>query len=139
MHGHYLPHAMLGIRVKEQYLFTVEVIGAVKALAHADRPSDRCGLHPQVFLHIIQEIQWFLTLPVQFVHEGHDRRIPQAADIQQLLGLALHSLDRVNHHQGRVHCSQHPVGVFGKVVVPRCIQQVDFKTIVGKLHHRRGH
>ena len=71
----------------------------------------------------------FLPLPVQLVDEGHDRGVAQAADFQQLLGLALHPLDRVDDHQDRVDGGQHPVGVLGKVVVAGGVQQVDLEAL----------
>ena len=55
------------------------------------------------------------------------------------LGLRLHTVGRVNHHQRRVHGGEHAVGVFGEVLVAGGVQQVDHVVTVEHLHDRGSH
>ena len=49
---------------------------------------------------------------------------PGSAHVEQLQGLRLDALGRVQHHDRGVGCRQHPVGVLGEVAVARGVQQV---------------
>ena len=61
-----------------------------------------------------------------------------AADVEELEGLRLQALGRVEQHHRGVDGGQHPVGVLGEVAVARGVQQVDHVVAVGELQHRRG-
>ena len=120
-------------------LFAVEVVDALEALAHADWPGKRHALDLEFFLDVGQEVQRLHALAVQLVDEGDDRGIAHPTDLHQLGGLGFDALGAVDDHQGGVHGGQHPVGVFGEVLMAGGIQQVDFVVAVIEFHHRGGH
>ncbi len=127
------------LRVEDGDGVVVEVIDAAKALAHADRPGHRRALDAEHRLDFVEQVDRLLALAVELVDEGQDRRVAQAADVQQLDGLRFDAVDRVDHHHRRVHRRQRAVGVFGEILVARRVEQVDHALAVGELHHRRGH
>jgi hypothetical protein len=64
-------------------------------------------------------------LAVHLVDEGDDRNVAQPADLEQLQRPGLDALGGVDHHHRRVHRRQRPVGVVGKVLVARRVEQVE--------------
>ena len=75
-------------------------------------------------------------LAVHLVDEGDDRRGAQAAHFEQLDRLLLHALGGVDHHHRGVDRGEHAIGVLGKVLVARRVEQVDRVPGVLELHHR---
>src|SRR5471032_3084157 len=94
-----------------------QVVHAAEVLAHADGPGDRRVLNLQHRLQFVEQLQRIARLAVHLVHEGDDGRVAHAADGQQLDGLRLDALGRIDHHQRRVDRRQHAVGVFREVLV----------------------
>ena len=126
------------VRIEKGQFFCVEVVGAAETLPHPDRPGHGGALDLEVVLDVVQQVEGLASFPVQFVDEGHDRRMSQTADLQQFLRLAFNPLDRVDHHQDRVNGGQHPVGILGKVVMAGGVQQVYLAPVIIEFHHRRG-
>ena len=122
-------------RFKEIDFVVQDVVHALEIFAHADRPGDGCAADLQDVFHFIQQLQRIAHFAVVFVHERNNRRIAQAADVQEFDGLRFHAFCRVNHHQGAVHGGQYAVGVFGEVLVSRRVQEVDGMVFVVELHH----
>jgi len=58
-----------------------------------------------------------------------------ATHIKQLARLCFHTFGRVQHHHRAVSCHQCAVGVFGKILMARGVQQVDGESFVRKLQH----
>jgi hypothetical protein len=115
------------------------VIHAAEVLAHADRPGHRRALDLQHRFDFVQQFQRIARFAVHLVHEGDDRRVAHAADVEQLDGLLFHALGGVDHHQRRVDRRQHAVGVFREVLVARGVEQVDHVVAEFELHHRGRH
>jgi hypothetical protein len=90
-------------------------------------------------LDLVQQFQWLTHLAVHLVDESDDGRIAQAADFQEFDRLLLHALGGIDHHDGGVHRRQYAVGVFGKILVPRGIEQVEYAVAMAELHHRACH
>jgi hypothetical protein len=90
-------------------------------------------------LQFIQERDRIAGGPVELVHEGDDRNSPEPADLKKLPGLVLDSLPGINDHDGGVHGSEHAVGVFGKILVARRVEQVHKKAAVLELQHGGTH
>ena len=126
-------------RRKAQHAIIQQVIHAAEALAHADRPRDGRTVDLQYRLDFFQQFDGLAHLAIHFVHESDNGRIAQAAYVQQLDGLHLHALGRVDHHHGRIHRRQYAIGILGKIFVARRIQQIDGMAGVVELHHRTGH
>jgi hypothetical protein len=116
-----------------------QVVDALEALAHADRPGHRRAVDLQDRLDLVQQLQRLANLAVELVDEGDDGGVTQAADFQQLDGLLFHALGGVDHHDGGVDRGQHAVGVFGEILVARGVEQVEDAVAVGELHHRTRH
>src|SRR3546814_2492607 len=64
------------------------------------------------------------ALPVHFVDEGDDRHVAQPTYLEQLARLRLDALGGVDHHHRGVHRRQRAIGVLGKILVPRRVEQV---------------
>ena len=76
---------------------------------------------------------------VNFIDKGKNRDAPVGTDLEQFFGLRFHALCHVNHHDCRVYSHQRTVGIFGKVRMPRGIQDIDAAPLVIKLEYRTGH
>ncbi|MNC26072.1 hypothetical protein D3C75_741890 [compost metagenome] len=114
------------------------VIDAAELLAGADGPVHGIGTDTQQVLNLLKKLERVSALPVQLVDEGKDGNTPLAANLEQLLGLGLDTLGRVDEHHRAVCCRQSPVGVFTEVLVTRCVQNIDAVAFVVELHHRGG-
>ena len=77
-------------------------------------------------------------LAVHLVDEGDDRHVAQAADLEQLAGLRLDALGRVDHHDRAVDRGQRAVGVLGEILVARRVEQVEDAPVILERHHRGG-
>ena len=126
-------------RHEAQHLVIQQVIHALKAFAHADRPGHRRAFDLQHRLDLVQHFQRIAHFAVHLVDERDDGRVAQAAHFEQLDGLFLDALGRVHHHHRRIHRGQHAIGVLGKILVAGRVEQVDHAIVVGELHHRTGH
>ncbi len=58
--------------------------------------------------------------------------------LEQLAGLGLDALGRVEDHDRGIGGRQHPVGVLGEVAVAGGVQQVAHRVSVGELQDGRG-
>ena len=122
----------------EQHDFVVQqVVHAAEVLAHADRPGHRRAFDLQHRFHFVEQLERVAGFAVELIHEGDDRRVAHAADVEQLDGLFFHALRGVDHHQRGVDGRQHAVRVFRKVLVARRVEQVDDVVAELELHHRR--
>ncbi len=115
-----------------------DVIDAPQLAAHADGPGDGRPADAQHPLDLVEELQRLAPVPVQLVHEGHDRSVPQPADLHQLDGTLLDALGRVDDHQRGVDGGQRAVGVLREVRVTRGVQEVHHPPPVRELHHGGG-
>ena len=61
------------------------------------------------------------------------------ADLEQLFGLVLNALRRVNYHYRRVCRHQCTVGILGEVLVSGSVENINAISVVLKLKHRRGY
>jgi len=115
-----------------------QVIDAAEGLAHAHRPSNRRAFDRQYALDFLQQVEGLAYFPIKLVDEGNDRRVAHTAHVEQLDRLCLDALGRVDHHDCGIDRGQHAVGVFGKVLVAGCIEQVDGMPVILELHDRTG-
>ena len=120
------------------HLLLLQVDDAPEALAHAHRPGEGHRRHAQRGLDLVEDFQRLAHLAVHLVDERDDRRVACPADLQQPQGLRLDAVGGVDHHQRGIDRGQHPVGVLGKVLVARGVEQVDHAVAVFHLHHRAG-
>jgi hypothetical protein len=116
-----------------------QVIDATKGLAHADRPGDRSALDAQHRFDLLKQVERLADLTVELVDEGDDRRVAHPADVEQLDGLRLDPLGRIDDHHRRIDGGQHAIGILGKILVARCVEKVDGVQLILELHDRAGH
>ena len=119
-------------------LAAAPVIYALEVLAAADGPVHRVGLDAQLPFQLLQQGEGVPGLPVHLVDEGKDGDVPHGAHLEQLAGLGLHALGRVNDHHRAVGGHEGAVGVLGEVLVARGVQDVDAVALVLELHDGRG-
>ncbi len=137
--AHVIGDAVALALLVEMDLVIEQVIDALEALADADRPGHRRTLDVEHRLDFVHHLDGVTRLAVHLVDKGQDRRGAQAADFHQLDGAVLDTLGAIDDHQRRVDGRQRPVGIFGEVLVPGGIQQVDHAALVRELHHGSGH
>ena len=102
-----------------------DVITADEITAHADGPTGGGHVDGKVFLNLVNDLEHIPALAVHLVTEGQDWQVAHAADLKQLLGLALHALCAVNHHDSGVDGRQRAVGIFREIGVAGGIYQIE--------------
>lgn len=134
--GH--AHAMVATGI-EQHVPAVTLVHALKIAVHADRPVHRAGADAQHLLQLLHQGKGVLAGAVHLVDKGKDGNVAQAADLEELDGLLLHALGRVDEHHRRIRRHQHAIGILAEVLVAGGIQDVDAVAVVFKLHGAGGH
>ena len=114
------------------------VVDPFEVLAAADRPVDRDGADAKLLFDLVQQVKGVAGLSVHLVDEGENRDIPHDADLEELAGLGLDALRRVDDHDGRVGGHQGAVGVLREVLVAGGVEDVDAVSLEVKLHDRAG-
>ncbi len=112
---------------------------AAQVARAAHRPDDRDGGDPEVRLDVLEQGERVLAAPVPLVDEGDHGDTAMAADREQLAGLLLQALGRVDQHDRAVDGGQHPVGVLGEVGVAGGVDQVHHVAAIAELQRGRGH
>ena len=115
------------------------MVDAQEIASHADRPGNGRALNFQNAFDFIQQFDRCPAVAVQFVDEGHDGRVAQPANVHELDGALFDALGTVDDHQGGVDRRQGAVGILGKVLMARRVEQIDDAILKGKLHHRGCH
>ena len=64
--------------------------------------------------------------------------MPHRADLEQLARLRLDALAAVDDHHGGIRRHQRAVGVLGKVLMARRVQNIDAEALIAELHDGRG-
>ena len=133
----FVAYAILAGR-KPQQPVMAQIEDAAKALAHADGPAHRRALDREHRLDFLQRAQsgsrtsrsiLFTNVMIGVAREP--------AHLEELDRLRLDALCRVDHHHRRIDGREHAVGVLGKILVSRRVEQVDRMAGVLELHHRR--
>ena len=102
-----------------------EVVNAFKFAAHADRPAHRADVELQLVGDLVEQAEGFAAFAIDLVDEGDDGQVAQAADLEQFARLRLDALGRVDHHDGAVDGGQGAIGVFGEILMPWRVEQVE--------------
>ena len=134
-----LGRAGLGAAAFQQAHAAIDdVVGAEEVAAAADRPGHRRGVERQRLFDLVQQFEGVAALAIHLVDEGDDRDVAQAAHLEQFSRARLDALGGVDHHDGGIDRGQRAVGVFGKVLVARRVQEVEDEALELERHHR-GH
>ena len=96
-----------------------QVIDPLKLFTHAQRPVNGRTVNIQNVLYLVEDLNRITDVAVQLVDEGKYRRVPQPANFHQIDGPLFHTLGTIDHHQRRVDCGEHPVGILRKVFMAR--------------------
>ena len=132
-----LRRAGLGAAAFEQaHAAGGDIVGAEKIAAAADRPGHRRGVERQRLFDLIEQIEGVAALAVHLVDEGDDGNVAQTAHLEQFSRPRLDALGGVDHHHGGVDRGQRAIGVFGKILVARRVQQVEHQAFEFERHHR---
>ena len=129
----------VGVGGEMDDLAVLAVVDALELLAAADGPVHGVGVDAQLLFQFLAQLKGVPGLPVHLIDEGEDGDVPHGAHPEQLPGLGLHALGRVDDHDGGVGGHQGAVGVLRKVLVSRGVQDVDAEAFILELHHRGGH
>ena len=124
--------------LKRENLLTLAVVYALEVASAADGPVHGIGPDAELLFQFLKQVIGAACLPVQLVDKGEYRDVTHRTDPEQLSGLRLNALRRVDDHYGGIGRHQRPVGVLREVLVARGIKDVDAVTVIFKLHHRRG-
>ena len=125
--------------VHQNQLVADKVVTAEKIFAHADRPAGGRHVERQRFFDVVEQAERVEPFAVELVDKGDNRYVAQAADFKQFFGLAFNAFGRVDNHHRGIDGGQHPIGVFGKIFVSGCVEQVKGYALIVESHHRRGH
>ena len=134
----YLHHVFvggLGAGSEQYQALAGEVVHALEILAAVDGPGHGVQVYLQFFFNFFQQVVAVLAVAVHLIDEYHHRCFAHADHFHQAAGLLFHPVHAVNHQDYAVHGGKGTVGIFRKVFVPWCVQQVDQRVLVFKGHH----
>lgn len=111
--------------LEEVELLFVNVVNALEAGTTLNGPRQRTHVNMEFFLQFVKKVERIFGFAVHLVDEDDDRRVPHTAHFHQLACLRFHTFGTVHHDDNAVYRCQRAVSVFGKVLVTRCIKDVD--------------
>ena len=88
----------------------------------------------QFLFDFVQQIERILSVAVQLVDEHDHRCLAHSADLHEFTGLCLHTFGNVDDDDDTIYSCQCTEGVFRKVLVTRCVQNVDFVAGIIECH-----
>ena len=112
---------------------------ALEFAAHPHRIGLGAHIERQHIRDLVEQFEDRTPLAIDLVDEGDDRHAAQPTDLEQLPRLRLDPLGRVDHHDGGIDSGQRAIGVFGEVLVPRRVEQVEGDAVTLECHDRAGH
>ena len=121
--------------LEQMHLARLAVEHAAKIKAVADGPVHRKRADAEHALQFVEQGERVFHRAVALVHEREDRHAALAADLEELARLRLDALGGINHHHHRIHGGKHAVGVLGKILVARRVEQVQAVAVVIELEH----
>ena len=113
-----------------------DVVGAGERAPAANRPRKRRRIERQCLLDLVEEVERIARLAVHLVDEGDGGNVAQAADLEEFARARLDALGGVDHHHRRVDGGQRAIGVLGKILVPRRVEQIEDAIGVFEGHDR---
>ena len=112
----------LGVTIRDSHPVARQFIKPGEAAPLPDRPVQRRGIQGEALFDLVEQVENVAGLPVEFVDEGDDRDVAQAADLEQLCRARLDALGRVDHHDRRIDGAQGAIGVLGKILVAGSVE-----------------
>ena len=105
--------------LKKMHFLLQAIVHPTELLTKTKRPVHGARTDAEHSLQFVHQRQRLTGRAIQLVHEGEDRHATTTADFKQLARLGFDTLTRINHHDRRIHCREHSVGVFREVFVTR--------------------
>ena len=102
-----------------------EVIDTLEAFADVDGPGEWTAGYLELLLHFVDEVEGILAFAVHLVDEDDDGGVAHAADLHKLACLRLDALGAVDDDDDAIDGCEGAVGIFGKVLVTRGVEDVD--------------
>ena len=121
---------------KQRQPIGIEVVNTFKRGTGADRPRQRTYFDLQFGLDLVEQVERILAGTVEFIDENHHRGLAHTANLHQLTRLGLDTFRTVDHDDHAIDRRQRAVGVFGKILVPRRIEDIDLAILILETHHR---
>ena len=134
---HFLGYPLL-IGLEEVELVLVDVVNTFELRPLVDGPGEWAYMDLQLLLQLVEQVEGVASLAIHLVDEDDDGRLAHAAYLHQLPCLCLHTFGAIDNDNGRVNGGQRAEGVFGKVLVPRRVEDVDFIIQIVEFHDRCG-
>ena len=106
-------------RLLEDVVHTFETLSAV------DRPTERTHLDAEFGFYLVEQIERVFALAVHLVDKHHDRRLAHTADLHESARLRLHTFGGIDHDDNRVNGCERAERILGKVLVTRCVKNID--------------
>ena len=100
--------------------------GAREIAVRADGPVDRAGANAEHLLHFLHQGERVFARAVHLVDKDNDGSIPHTADFHQFTCLCFHTFCTIHHNNYTIHSRQSTISIFGKVLVTRSIEDIDF-------------
>jgi hypothetical protein len=114
------------------------LVDAAEIRAHPQRIIHGTGCQAEHIFEFVEQLERLERRAVELVHEGENGDAAPAADLEKLAGLRLDALARVDDHDGGIDGRQHAVGVFGKILVARGVEEIDPIAGIIELQDGRG-
>ena len=111
------------------------IVHTLKALSHIDGPAQGTYIDLKLLFDLVQQIEGILSVAVQLVYKNNNRCFTHTAYLHQFSGLSLHPFGDVDHYNNTIHRRKGTECIFGKVLVTRSIENVDFIVVVIESHH----
>ena len=128
-----LAGAVVGF--KGDYTALFAVVNALEVLAGTDRPVDRVSFDTELVFYFVEQVERVACLAVHLVDEREYRNIAHYADLEQLAGLVLNALCRVDDHYCAVRGHERTVGVLGEVLVTGGVEDIYAVSLIVELHY----
>ncbi len=116
----------------------IQVVNSLETFAHIYWPTQWTNAYLQLCFQLVQYLERVAPFAVEFVHENHNGRVSHATNFHQLACLCFHPFCHVHHYYYTIYCRECAVGVFGKILVTGCVQNVYLVFVILKTHDRSG-
>ena len=127
---------MLLVGFEQVECVLIDVINSLELGANVDGPTQWTDTDLQFLLQLVENVKWVAALAVKLVDKNDDRRVAHAAHLHQFARLGLNTLCHVHDDNDAVHSCQCTIGVFGKVLVTRRVEDVDLVVAIVESHDR---
>ena len=117
---------LLLVGLEEVEGMLIDVVDAFELGAYIDRPRQRTYADFQFAFEFVENVERVAPLAVELIDEDNHRSVAHTAHFHEFAGLLLDTFGHVDNDDDRVDGCQRAVGVFGKVLMARSIQNIDF-------------